>query len=312
MEYYVTSFNSGFLPQGLALHMSMNRHIDKFILYILCLDEEVFIILKNLNLSNVRLLKLSDLETDELIRVKKERTLREYCWTLTPFAPKFVFEANPEVKRVTYLDADLWFRKNPKSIFFEFESSLKDVLITDHAYAPEYDQSATSGQYCVQFMIFTRQGGETVRKWWEDRCIEWCYARAENGKFGDQKYLEIWPDLFCNLVHVLQDKELALAPWNVTRYPYSNSVFFHFHGLRILSKTQLSLGGYFIPKLVLKYVYEPYVNDLKSARCLLDSLGFCIQSQAKPVNFAKRIYRRLSKIKIQFSKYIGSSDYTEW
>ena len=70
--------------------------------------------------------------------------------------------------------------KNPIQIFHECDASRKKVLITDHAYAPEHDQSATSGQYCLQFMTFTRNGGEVVRKWWEERCIEWCYARFED------------------------------------------------------------------------------------------------------------------------------------
>jgi hypothetical protein len=48
------------------------------------------------------------------------------------------------VGRVTYLDADLWFRKNPTPIFQEFDKSGKDVSITDHAYSPEYDLSEKS------------------------------------------------------------------------------------------------------------------------------------------------------------------------
>src|SRR3546814_10715067 len=92
----------------------------------------------------------------------------------------------------------------PISIFAEFEKSGAHVLMTDHGYSPEYDQSATSGQYCVQFMTFNRHGGEHIRHWWESRCIEWCFARFEDGKFGDQKYLDDWPDRFGNDVPVLE------------------------------------------------------------------------------------------------------------
>lgn len=297
MEHYVTLFNSLFLPQGLSLHRSMERHIKDYVLWILCVDDETHEVLNKLSLNNVRLLKLSDLETAELLAVKPDRTIGEYCWTLTPFAPRFVFESDLTVKRVTYIDADLWFRKHPKQIFDELDASGKQVLITDHAYAPEHDQSATSGQYCVQFMTFTRDGGESVRKWWEERCIEWCFARFEDGKFGDQKYLDDWPERFGSLVHVLQEKELALAPWNASRFPYGNAVFYHFHSLRLISSERLEIGNYFLPKALCDFVYKTYFSDLRTAVDNLQSAGIKLKQQTKPVSFAHRYYRKLQRIK---------------
>jgi len=280
MEHYITLFDSLFLPQGLALHMSMERHVKDYTLWILCVDDEAHDVLTKLQLPHVRLLQLSNLETEELLRVKPTRSKGEYCWTLTPFAPRFVFEADQHVERVTYLDADLWFRKHPKPIFDEFDASGKQVLITDHAYAPEYDQSATSGQYCVQFMTFTRHGGEVVRKWWEERCIEWCFARFEDGKFGDQKYLDDWPIRFASFVHVLKDKELALAPWNAIRFPYSNAIFYHFHGVR-LSSNWILIGDYKIPRQTLKYIYNIYFADLKAGIQKLDVVHHKWKHQAR-------------------------------
>ena len=270
MEHYVTLFDFLFLPQGLALHMSMQRNIKNYTLWVLCVDDETFKILNSLSLSNIRLLQLSQLETAELLSIKSTRSKGEYCWTLTPFAPRFVFEADSEVKRVTYLDADLWFRKSPQLIFEEFEASKKNILITEHAYAPEYDYSSSNGKYCVQFMTFTRSGGEVVRKWWEDRCIEWCYARVEEGKFGDQKYLDEWPRLFSELVHVLKRKYLALGPWNAIIYPSDKGVFYHFHGLRIVEKKRIVLSGYKLPKPYIENLYKPYINDLSYASKFID------------------------------------------
>ena len=290
MEHYVTLFDGFFLPQGLALHASLQRHAGSYTLWILCVDEPAYSVLTGLRLPNVRLLRTSDVETAELLAVKPTRTRGEYCWTLTPFAPRFVFEADPDVQRVTYLDADLWFRRDPAPIFREFEASGKQVLITDHAYAPEHDQSAKSGIFCVQFLTVTRDGGEIVRKWWEERCIEWCYARAEDGKYGDQKYLDDWPERFGEWVHVLADKELALAPWNATRFPYSNSVFYHFHGLRIISARHvgLGLGRYVVPAPVIRNVYRPYLRELRTARRVLADSGLPLQPQARLSNIIAR------------------------
>ena len=288
MERYVTLFDSLFLPQGLALHLSMERHVKDYTLWILCVDDEAHDVLTKLQLPNVRLLQLSKLETAELLRIKPTRSKGEYCWTLTPFAPRFVFEADADVQRVTYLDADMWFRKHPAPIFREFEASGKQVLITDHAYAPEYDQSATSGQYCVQFITFTRDGGEVVRQWWEDRCVEWCYARFEDGKFGDQKYLDSWPELFLEQVYLLRDKELTLAPWNATRFPYGNAVVWHFHALRLLDNHRLNIGNYKVPTITFTNVYLPYFTDIGEACDLLEKAGSNIRAQTS-ISFKRKL-----------------------
>ncbi len=285
MEHYVTVFDSLFLPQGLALYMSMERHAGSFTLWILCVDDAVYEALKRLDLSNIRLLPLHELETAELKRVKPSRSTGEYCWTLTPFAPRFVFEADATVTRITYLDADTWRRGDPAPIFREFDASGKHVLITDHAYAPEYDYSALSGTYCVQFVVFSRNQGEIVRKWWEDRCIEWCYARYEEGKFGDQKYLDDWQERFPDHVHVLANKELILAPWNATRFPYGRAVCWHFHGLRIAigSSNQYGVecGNYRLPAVTIKYIYREYLKDLDLAILKLKDIGVEIRAQTK-------------------------------
>lgn len=283
MEHFVTLFDQVFLPQGLALHMSMQRHIKDYRLWILCMEDQVFEILAKLDLENVILLKFSELETESLKKVKSSRSRGEYCWTVTPFAPRFVFESDHTIQRVTYLDADMWFRKPPTVIFDEFENSGKSLLFTDHAYSPEYDNSTEFGQFCVQFMIFKRNDSEVVRKWWEDKCIEWCFYKKEENKFGDQKYLDLWPVKFKNEVHILANKELILAPWNLTRFPYGNCVCFHFHGLRMKIGTRSikpNYGPYKIPLKVLRYVYKDYINELWNSAHYLKKFNFELLNQS--------------------------------
>ncbi len=307
MEHYVTLLNSLFLPQCLALHESMVRHVRDYTLWVLCIDDETHDILMKLHLKNVRPLMLRHYETEDLLRVKSERTIGEYCWTLTPFAPRFVFEFDQSVTRVTYIDADLWFRKDPAPIFREFEQSGKAVMITDHSYAPVEDLSATSGQFCVQFMIFTRGRGEMVRKWWEEKCLNWCYARFEDGKFGDQKYLDQWPVTFAESVHILQNRELALAPWNASRYPYGSCIFYHFHALRLVSLHRVEMGNYFIPLGLNKYVYKVYFSDIKDAIERLVSVGWRFQAQATPTNFVKRIVQIALRLRVRILPLISSN-----
>ena len=108
MEHYITLFDSFFLPQGLALHASMTRHAGPFKLWVLCMDEEAQAFLDNLGESTIRTIRLADVETSELLEVKPGRDRAEYSWTLTPFTPKLVFDSDPDAKRVTYIDADMF------------------------------------------------------------------------------------------------------------------------------------------------------------------------------------------------------------
>ncbi len=268
MEHYVTLFDSFFLPQGLALHRSMQRYAGSHTLWILCVDEEVFEVLVRLQLPNVQLMQLGKLETPELLSVKPYRSRGEYCWTLTPFAPRFVMDSMPSVNRVTYLDADLFFFDSPQLLLRELEGSGKSVLITEHAYAPEYDQTRLAGRFCVQFMTFkNNDAGVKVMRWWQEKCIEWCFNRYEEKRFGDQKYLDVWPELFESEVHILEQTRKTLAPWNVRMFEVAGGgsvspVFYHFQELRIIAPDRVMLyTGYRIGGCGMA-LYDVYMKEL--------------------------------------------------
>lgn len=291
MEHYVTLFDAAFLPQGMALIDSLERHAGPHALWVLCLDDEARRVLDGLGNPNVRTIALADVETAELLAVKPGRTRAEYCWTLTPWSLRFVFEREPSARRVTYVDADLFLLESPQPIFDELDASGKDVLITEHAYDPEYDLSATCGRFCVQFITFGRDAGEPVRKWWESRCLEWCFNRVEDGKFGDQKYLDDWPRRFGDRVHVLARQDAILAPWNARRFAHTAALAWHFHGLRIEGDRIRWYSDYEIPPAVESEVYAPYVRLLEGKVARLGRRVF----QGRPTRMAsaKRALARL-------------------
>jgi hypothetical protein len=308
MENYVTLFDSYFIPQGIALHKSMVRNIINFKLWILCMDEESFEFLKKINLPMVEILNLKDFENEELLSIKKKRKINEYCWTLTPFLPDFVFSMDSTLERVTYIDADLWFLKDPKEIFQEFEKSYKNILITSHSYNAKYDQTNKSGRFCVQFIIFNKYKSQYIRDWWKSKCIEWCFDYYEDGKLGDQKYLDSWPNLFCDDVHILEQKNFALAPWNCQVYPYGEAVFFHFQGLRISSKTTISIGLYEFPQVVIENLYLPYFRDLKSCIELMCENNFRFIVQADRITIFKKIKNILYLMKYFITEKFRSGE----
>ncbi len=291
MEHYVTLFDIAFAPQGIALHMSLQRHAGEHTLWVLCMDEAVEDLLRKLELPDVRTIRLADAESDDLKRVRPGRSRAEYCWTLTPFTFDLVFDRAPDAKRVTYVDADVWLREDPRRIFADFDRSGAAVQITEHAYAPEHDQTATSGRYCVQFLTMDRDGSVPVRRWWQERCVEWCFARVEDGKFGDQKYLDDWPDRFGDLVHVATPKSRFQGPWNATRYPYSDATSYHFHGMRLVGPDTVFpvSTGYPIPRPHWRNIYEPYLDDLAEAvELFADATGQPPKAQMSPAVALRR------------------------
>jgi hypothetical protein len=261
----------------------MERRCGDFRLWVVAMDTECAAALRALDLPGMTVLDLEAVETDTLRSVKSGRTRAEYCWTLTPFTPDFVRAADPGVSRVTYVDADLWFAQDPTALLAELESSGKSVLITEHAYAPEYDQSENSGHFCVQFMPFDAPASDDVLHWWQDRCIEWCFARFEDGKFGDQKYLDDWPERFPDAVHVLDDAGKAQGPWNALRFPAERAVTFHFHRLRTISDDRAVVGMYRIPSSHLETLYRPYLADLRWAYGQLAGIGAAPRPMQEPL-----------------------------
>ena len=308
IEHFCTLFDSNFLPMGMNLHSSLITHAQPFHLWIICMDELVEKQLKKLALSNVTLISLQEIETDELLTVKKQRSQGEYCWTMTPFTFTKVFKIDSSIERVTYLDADLFFFRDPRILIKELVDNNRNILITEHAYAPEYDSTNISGRFCVQFLSVNNQSdGIKVIKWWQDRCLEWCFNRVEDGKFGDQRYLDSWIYLFPEIIWISQQKENILAPWNVKYFTGGFDktkkffpVFYHFHGLRIFNYPYILLNiSYKLGKYA-NIFYDNYIEVLKDNIKIIKNNGYSIPSI--PVKKLQGFRGKLKSLKLMIQK----------
>jgi hypothetical protein len=302
MEHYCTLFDLNYLPQGMAMHASLMEQAGDFQLWILCMDQEVEDALRRLALPRTRLFPIRDLETafPPLRSVRGSRNNGEYCWTATPFLPEGIFAQAPEIERITYLDADLFFFGSPDLIFAELETSGAHALITEHSYSPEFDHTALAGRFNVQFMPFRNTPeSRKILQWWQDRCLEWCYGRYEDGKFGDQKYLDQWPELFGGDVHVLRDVTLTLGPWNVLRLwsPDAPKCLFHYHGLRMFQDGEVRLHQEYKNTFeVGRKVYKPYLRVLRDGYATRTRLGIR-DPHPVPVHGWGEAIRRLRRLR---------------
>ncbi len=302
MNYYCTLFDSNYIVKGLTMYNSMVKAGEDFEFFIFAFDDLCFKILNALKLPKIHAISLQEFENKRLLTIKKTRTRGEYCWTCSCFSILHVLNKY-NVPEVTYLDSDLYFFYKPQILLDEFHKSEKDVLVTRHRYTPEYDMSKTCGIYCVQFMTFkNNEKGLYVLNWWCDRCDEWCYNRCEDGKFGDQKYLDDWMTRF-DCCYELENIGAGVAPWNVQQYtitqgPKCNDfpvVFYHFHGLKWYSFHKYNPHGeYRLGENEEKYFYSYYVKALQNS---LSYIKFNYDTK-----FSLGFYRRKHKTILYYIK----------
>ena len=319
MINFCTLFDSNYLTRGLALYKSLEKFSSGFNLYVVAFNEDCYQFLKKANLPNLIPISLKDFEDERLLTVKQSRSVAEYCWTCTPSVISYCIKRFG-LSSCTYVDADVIFYADPQIILNE--ASNKSVIITEHRYTKEYDQSLTHGKYCVQFMYFKNDNnGLSVLNWWRERCIEWCFARLEDGKFGDQKYLDNWPERFTG-IHVMKHEGGGIAPWNVQQYKCykkegviylknkktgqdSPLVFFHFHGLKFFLNDAVSYAGtmYELDNDVKELVFKPYVDTLKAIKRKMyaydNSLNVDGAREITPGKF-KIFFRFLKELFVQF------------
>jgi hypothetical protein len=263
------------------MYDSLSENCRDFHLYVFAFNDECLRILTSLQLENMTVISLGAFEDEALLQVKPARTRSEYCWTCTSSTILYVL-THYDVAHCTYLDADLYFFASPQVLLDEMGD--RSILITPHRYTPKYDQGSKTGIYCVQFITFRNDiRGLTALRWWRNACLEWCYNRFEDGRFGDQKYLDDWPERFEG-VHVLKHLGGGVAPWNMQQYIFEKEngkimgeelrngarfevIFFHFHSLMFVTP------GFFSPRpyyrrndSVISLLFNPYVKKILSLR----------------------------------------------
>jgi len=270
---FCTLFDKNYLTRGLALYDSLLKFCPDFKIWMLCMDAESYEMLKSLNLEKIIPLKIEEIEDKCLLSVKNTRTSAEYCWMMSSSLPLYILE-KIGVDMITYLDADLYFFQPLNSIYDEFGSN--SIMIIPHWF-PEKNKSQEKigGIYNVGMLIFRNdKNGLECLKWWKEKCIEWCYAYYEDGKMGDQMYLDVWREKFKG-VCILQNRGANVASWNIDNYSFFKKndelwlkvidggkefplIFYHYHGLKIYAGVRGNICPYPIticePKIYAKYL----------------------------------------------------------
>lgn len=205
---------------------------------------------------------LEEVGVDPLPVMRMKYGVSELATAIRPWVHQYIF-SKTGVRRIVYFDLDLWFLNSMETILKECEGHpLSFCPTTFHEYpsdgmVPDARSYRLSGLYNAGFLVLER-GEECDRflQWWKGWLENHCRFEAENGFFGDQRFLDVVPLFFQN-VKIIQEVGCNAAYWNLHerkihlgegwRCGESPLYFFHFSGFDVshpekIAKTNLTRG----------------------------------------------------------------------
>ena len=283
MKYhFCTCFDNNYLLYGYTLYKSLINTGMDFKLYVVCLDNEIYKNLQTLSLSNVELIPLAEIEKadPEYAATAQTRNRIEYIFTLSPVMPLYILKKYPDINILAYLDADLYFYSEPAELYRILGD--RSLLVVEHDFYPDQAENTTLyGKYNMAFQLYrNNEQGIAGLAHWRKQCIAWCYDRAEDGKFADQKYLEDWPVMFQAVV-APNDSGAGLAQWNCGKHKYDFSgkkpsvdgkpvIYYHYQGCKLMKwNILLATGGpynRYIANHISNFFYSVYYRALNQAK----------------------------------------------
>ena len=294
MLSFCTLFDENYIDKGLVLYHSLERVSNNFILYILCMSDRCYEILSDLNYSHLRPISLKDFENEELLRVKRTRSVAEYCWTCSSSFTKYVMETfNPEY--CSYIDADMRFYADPQIIIDEMNIRNASVSIVGHRFRKSVakEREFKVGKYCVECNTFKNdKSGKEVLDKWANQCLEYCSADGDGVHWADQKYMDTWPEEFPCVIET-NNLGAGVAPWNISQYKLISNdkdsiiikckgdiyqlLFYHFAGITYYDSYNAKINIYNqwgIQDKFASLIYDQYLSEIDFyKRILKDKYG---------------------------------------
>lgn len=294
MMNFCTVADSNYLLKGLAMYNSIAAtYKGEFRLHWLCLDDKCYNSLVDMwqkENNNIRPYKLTDFEktnTELAIMKRNPATMfgdaySNYCWALTPWFIDYIlnFGLNNRDTGLMYVDSDIYFFKSPQLILDAmdakgYEGKDYSVAIHTHRFTKPYNGDLDTGWYNVGVLYFKANDlGEEIAKTWKNWMIDTQnpYYKT-HGKTGDQKYLELFSQIWGQEFIFVFDEETNishLAPWCANIEPEKETLFFHFSHFRYNLKQNAwydSLQGEWAParEKGIEPYYQRYFAAIKAA-----------------------------------------------
>lgn len=203
------------------MYESLRQHSgDSFLLHYLATDPQTYNFLREKTDDNVIPYNLTELPIQDRLLLEENHPMVDNIGQ-SPFhfalAPLFTNHLINKVglPNALYVDSDILFYRDVQEIF-DSANGFSIGLVT-HKHQP-LERNAPTGYYNVGIIYFRGEGdGKLCVDFWKDATIrkdhQWYRT---HGTCGDQKYLELFPQMFRSVK--LFDMDIGHgAPWNFSR-----------------------------------------------------------------------------------------------
>jgi len=290
---FVTFFDSRFLIQGTVAVASFLKQNESASGVIYCTNTLTTKILKErFRGLRVKIRNISEIPSIEEARemMSLDRNPIEVLLALKPILILETLKDLPREEPLVYFDADLFFYESLNTMITELGGA--NLLLTRHLFPSQLSSSVKYGIVNAGFILM-RNKSETIAVVtdWAKKCKQWCFLRLEEGKYGDQLYLNDYLDLpgvksisdpgVNNGVYYFQEKRKIKSISNVVFIEDSKLICFHFHGIRITKDLIFSgFNRYKVPKRAFRVWTNIYRQYLKEIKVELQHYAITIQLQA--------------------------------
>lgn len=249
MKAIFTICSINYLSQAVSLYNTVNIKLKDYKFFIGLVD----VIPENFPaklLPNCTVIPVDKIEITDLDAQSDRYNIVELNTAVKPYFFKYIFQNNPEIDFLIYLDPDIVIFDS----FSDLESQSKnyDIVLTPHYVMPvltEYSQQEKSrikyGHYNGGFLgLRNSENARLFLTWWMIKLQRQCIEDISDGYYVDQRWLDFIPANF-NKVLIFKHLGYNVAYWNLHeriinkvegRYFVNKSIpllFFHYSSFKI-------------------------------------------------------------------------------
>lgn len=306
-KFICTYFDYNFLPRGLALYYSIKQYHNEFDFFVLAFDDQTYDYLNNLNEANLKLISFKKYDAYFQTSSVRFEDKKQYYFSATPNLCIYLFDTNPNIDILLYLDADVFLFNSLGPLYEEFGDS--SIGVCPHRVNPLLKLFVKHyGKYNVGVNMFrnSETGFKCLRDW-KNECDNW-YPNKPGYPlkfFSDQIFLDSWENKY-NGVKIIENIGINVCYWNAVNYTFKKIddvyfvnnkplIIYHFSSLRKESDNTwnaYSIYGLVSVKNTLREIYIKYINQI-------ESFGLSNKKWEK-INHKESIQKRISHFILKF------------